>query len=161
MTADEALLGCLKLDTLKYVKIFAAVNVCQEIANILILFVVMFPLTSSIMRHASLTGRYFFPARSFLLSSASIFAVLYVIIWDYDLIHSVTREKQVDKSFGVAATYYTLYLVSAVSAAVLILWSCLKMHKGKISRKVRIPFRFPRLLNSQCSFPLLWLTIST
>jgi hypothetical protein len=114
----EGLFNCQKVNSLKYLKIWVAANVFRYFANVIILFIIMFPLVRTMMRRAGFEVKISTIGHMILFAFVTIFMILFVIMWNYNLIHGVTGQKTTDLNYGVEATYITLYFVAALTAAV-------------------------------------------
>ena len=123
----EGLFDCQKVNSLKYLKVWVAANVFRYIANVIILFIIIFPLATTMMKHAGFPSKIPKMYHLIIMTFVSIFALLFVIMWNYNLIHSVTGQKTTDPNYGVEATYVTLYLVAALTAAAHMMASGWKM----------------------------------
>lgn len=135
----EGLSNCQRIDKLDYAKIWVAANVFRYLANVIILIIVIVPLSDRMMKHASwnthpLLGHWI------LMAFVSIFMVLFVIMWNYNLIHSVTAEDTTDPKFGVEATYVTLYLVAALYAGAHLMAARFRSLANKASQKGLLPW---------------------
>jgi hypothetical protein len=112
----DGLLDCQKVGSVKYLKIWVAANVFRNLANVIILYIIMLPLADRMMKYARwkdhpLVGHWI------LMAFVSIFMLLFVVMWNYNLIRDATGKDTTDPKFGVEATYVTLYLVAALYAA--------------------------------------------
>lgn len=132
----EGLLDCQKVNSLKYLKIWVAANVFRYFANVIILFIIMFPLVRTLMRHAGFGVKISTIGHMILMGFVAIFMILFVVMWNYNLLHSVTAQNMTDPKYGVEATYVTLYLVAALTAAAHIMASIFKARKINASTQV-------------------------
>jgi len=132
----EGLFDCQKINSLKYLKVWVAANVFRYFANVIILFIIMFPLVRTMMRHAGFEVKLSTIGHMILFSFVTIFMILFVIMWNYNLIHSVTGQKRTDPNYGVEATYVTLYFVAALTTAAYIVASCFQTHRANASVQV-------------------------
>lgn len=81
------------------------------------------------MRHAGFEVKIPTIGHMILMGFVTIFMLLFVIMWNYNLIHSVTGQKTTDPKYGVEATYVTLYFVTALTAAAHMAASCFETRK--------------------------------
>lgn len=132
----EGLFNCQKIGSLTYLKVWVAANVFRYLANIIILYIILFPVTDRIMKQARWQCH---PGIGHWIAMAfvSIFMVLFVVMWNYNLIHGVTGEETTDPKYGVEATYVTLYLVAALYAAGHIIPARIQAARIKASSQVR------------------------
>jgi hypothetical protein len=136
----EGLLDCQKVSAFRYARLWGAVTVFRNIANVIILYIVMVPIVSAMTRHAGFHMELSKLGHMILLFFVACFMLIYVVIWDYNLVHSVTFGKIVDKNYGIPATYVTLYLVAALTAGSHLMASCFRMFKNKLDRTGIFPF---------------------
>jgi len=135
----DSFLNCLRISDLKYMKIYAAVNVFRVIAELIMLGIVALSVVPAMMNHAGFTTKIAQLGQIVLFTFVCLFAFIHVIFWDYNNIHTITGEKIVDPKTGVTATFVTLYFVSALTAAAHIFGSCLKIKRSNRSLKVTFP----------------------
>jgi len=136
----EGLLDCQKFNALKYAKLWGAVTVFRNIANVIILGIVALPIVTAMTKHAGFHPELSKIAHMIMLFFVACFMLIYVVIWDYNLVHSVTLQKIVDKNYGIPATYVTLYLVAALTAGSHLMASCFRMRKQNLDRSGVFPF---------------------
>jgi hypothetical protein len=132
----EGLFDCEKVNSLKYLKVWVVGNVFRYFANVIILYIILFPLVNRMMKHARWEGHPII-GHWILMAFVSIFMLLFVIMWNYNLIHGVTGQKTTDSKYGIEATYITLYLVAALYTAGHLLSSRIQIMKIKASTQVR------------------------
>jgi hypothetical protein len=131
----EGLFDCQKVNSLKYLKIWVAANVFRYFANVIILYIILFPLVERMMKWAHFENH---PTigHTILMAFVTVFMLLFVIMWNYNLLHNVTGEKTTDPNYGVEATYVTLYFVTALYAAGHLVASRLQAWRIKCNDKV-------------------------
>ena len=135
-TIAEGLSNCQKINPLRYAKVWVAANTFRYLANLLILYLIILPISDRMMKHAAwnhhpLLGHWI------LLGLVAIFTVIFVVLWNYNLIHSITAEDITDDKFGVQATFVTLYLVAALYAAGHLVAVRFQSLRNKAGQKVR------------------------
>jgi len=154
-TIAEGLLNSEKVHAIKYLKIWVAANVFREFANVIILGVILLDVVPAVQRYSGLTrinpSRF---AHAIYLGFLAVFVLVWEVIWNYDLIHNVKGEKIVDRKNGVGATYLTLYLVGALTAASHLLHSHYSAFRSKIPG--RSLFLYAHLLAFSIVFFALW-----
>ncbi|KAK4450590.1 hypothetical protein QBC34DRAFT_402909 [Podospora aff. communis PSN243] len=138
-TIAEGLSNCQKINPLRYVKIWVAANTFRYLANLLILYLIILPVSDRMMKHAAwnhhpLLGHWI------LLALVAIFALIFVVMWNYNLIHSITGEKITDTEFGAQATFVTLYLVAALYAAGHLVAARFRSLRNKAGQKGLLPW---------------------
>ncbi|KAK1754445.1 hypothetical protein QBC47DRAFT_383941 [Echria macrotheca] len=135
----EGLLNCQKAGSLDYVKVWTAANVFRYMANVIMLYIVILPISDRMLKHAGWTAHPLV-GHWIIMAFVSIFALLFVVMWNYNLIHSVTGEETTDPNFGVEATYVTLYLVAALYAAGHLMVSRLKLIRTHGNQQGLVPW---------------------
>jgi hypothetical protein len=132
----EGLFDCEKVNSLKYLKLWVAGNIFHYFANVIILYIILFPLVNRMMKHARWEGHPII-GHWILIAFVSIFMFLFVIMWNYNLIHGVTGQKTTDPKYGIEATYVTLYFVAALYTAGHVMSSRVQAMRIKVSGQVR------------------------
>jgi ABC-type glycerol-3-phosphate transport system permease component len=120
------------------------VNLFRNLADILFLMIILFPIVLNILRQARIETQIARVSHMLLFGIICVFFVAHVTIWDLDNIHTLTGQKLVDTKSGNSATFVTLYLVAALSVCA---WIGAAVHKSRRSgdgvRSAYFLFSFP------------------
>jgi hypothetical protein len=111
-------------------------NVALDRGGDSILYIILFPFVSRMMKHAQWEGHPII-GHWILMAFVSMFMLLFVIMWNYNLIHGVTGQKTTDPKYGIEATYVTLYFVAALYTAGHLVSSRIQAMRIKASGQVR------------------------
>jgi hypothetical protein len=141
-TIADGLLNRDKIDALKYVKIWAAVNVFRFLANLVILGIIALPITQAMTKHAGINLAPALIGHIILMVLLLCFAIIFLVFYNFDVIHIVAGAGKLEdaKHFGVPATYTALYLFTSLTSGSLIIMSCLKLMKNKLSKDGIFPY---------------------
>jgi hypothetical protein len=121
------------------------VNVFFNLADLLILEIVLFPTVLNCLQYAGISTRFARVSHMAIFGITCVFMVVFVTLWDLNDIHTLTGQKLVDTKYGNSATFETLYLIAALSATFWLFRAAGRSRSATFSKGVSLPMRNVRL----------------
>lgn len=134
--------GCMKISPKQYIGIYVAVDVTQSIANLLVLFLLLFPLTMTLLRHNFFKVQLPRAVNGTFLLAATVLCFSQMGVTSYDALRSPERKHQKSRlEAPLTAAYVSTYLAGAALVTIYIIIS------------IRTMCKYPTEYNAVCPFP--------
>lgn len=120
----------MKISPKQYIGIYVAVDVTQSIANLLVLFLLLFPLTMTLLRHNFFKVQLPRAVNATFLLAATVLCFSQMGVTSYDALRSPERKHQKSRlEAPLTAAYVSTYLAGAALVTIYIIISIRTMCK--------------------------------